>query len=473
MIGFLLALLLLGIALLALALQRTYSLLTAKELKRRARSKDPIADMLYRAVAYGASLKLLLWIVVVLSAAGSFVLLTEFTPDFIAFLFIAVTIAYGFLWMPAHHATKIGVRIAVWATPAIAWLLAKLSPVLDRVVAFIKKHRPVTVHTGLYEREDLLRLIELQKGQPDSRISPDTLDLLSHTLTFGDKLVRDTMVPARSVRQVSAAEPVGPVLIRELHDSGFSRFPVYDSQPGDIVGTLYLRDLIDLKHTGKVSDVMKSDVYYVHEDHPLEQVLDAFLKTQHHLFVVVNSFEEFVGIITIEDILEQILGVKIVDEFDQYDDMRAVAAHQAKAEHVKKHDDGKEVVKVEADMSNPYEAGSLKHLIYAAGFRANALEIAFAVALAESGGKATAHNDDASTGDNSYGLFQINMLGAMGPERRKLYELKSNDELFKPEVNARVAFEISDSGKDWSPWSTYNNGAYKKYYNPKANAHLR
>jgi CBS domain containing-hemolysin-like protein len=475
MIGFSVAVLLLALALLALALQRTYSLLTPKELKRRARAKDPkdpVAEMLYRAVAYGASLKLLLWIVIVLSAAGSFVLLTGVAPDFLAFITVAVTIAYGFVWMPAHHATRVGMRLAVWLTPAVTWLVAKLYPLLNRVATFIQRHRPVVVHTGLYDREDLLKLIELQKGQPDSRISPDTLDLLTHSLTFGEKLVRDIMIPGRAVRQVSAAEPVGPILIKELHDSGFSRFPVYGTAPGDIVGTLYLRDLIDLKHTGIIGDVMKANVYFVHEDHGLEQVLDAFLKTQHHLFLVVNSFEEFVGIITIEDIMEQILGAKIVDEFDQYDDIRAVAAHQAKKEHSARHKSGQETVMVgvEADSTNPYETGSLKHLLYAAGFRGNALEIAFGVALGESGGKAKAHNDNADTGDDSYGLFQINMLGAMGPERRKLYGLKDNTDLFDPETNARVAFEISEGGKEWSPWSVYNNGAYKKYYDPKSDA---
>lgn len=486
MLGFITAVILLGLALLALALQRTYTALTPKELKRRARSKDPIADVLYRAVAYGASLRVMLWIIVILSAAGSFVLLGNVAPPILAFLAVASVIAYGFVWMPAHHATRIGTQIAVWLTPAITWLLARLHPLLDRLVAFAQKHRPITVHTGLYDQEDLLKLIELQKGQPDSRISPDTLDLLSHTLTFGEKLVRDTMVPARAVRQISAEEAVSPLVISDLHDSGFSRFPVYEphdnsdvnkagagNMAGSIVGTLFLRDLISLKHTGKVRDVMQSNVYYVHEDHPLEQVLDAFIKTQHHLFVVVNSFEEFVGIITIEDILEQILGCKIVDEFDQYDDLRVVASQQAAIEHKANHKKGQEVVVMETDSANPYPKNTLKYVIYQAGFRANNLEIAYAVAMGESGGKATAHNGDASTGDNSYGLFQINMLGAMGPERRKMYQLKTDEDLFDPLTNARVAFELSESGKNWQPWSVFKNGAYKQHYDPKANSPIK
>lgn len=469
MFGFIVALLLLGLALLALALQRTYSLLSAKELKRRAHKKDPIAEVLYRAVVYGASLRLLLWVVVIVCAAGAFVIIGEVSDPWLAFPLVALTIAYGFVWMPAHHATRFGVQVAVWLTPPLTWLMSKLFPLLDGIVAFVRRHKPVIVHTGLYDRDDLLKLVEAQKGQADSRISPDTLELLSHVLTFGDKVVRDITIPSRMVRQVSADEPVGPVVISQLHDSGFSRFPVYSGSPGNIVGTLYLRDLVSLKHTGKIGEVCQQDIYYVHEDHPLEQVLDAFLKTQHHMFIVVNSFEEFVGIITIEDILEQILGCKIVDEFDQYDDLRAVAAHQAKKEHDAKHKKGEELVVVEADERNPYDKGTLKYVIYQAGFRDNALEIAYGVAMGESGGKRHAHNDNKDTGDDSYGLFQINMLGDMGPERRKLYKLAKNDELFDAQTNANVAFEISEGGKNWQPWSVYNNGDYKKHYDPKAN----
>ncbi len=98
-----------------------------------------------------------------------------------------------------------------------------------------------------------------------------------------------------------------------------------------------------------------------------------------------------------------------------------------------------------------------------AGFSGKGLQTAYAVAMAESGGRSTAHNPNASTGDNSYGLFQINMLGAMGPARRKQYGLSSNNDLFNPLTNAKVAYKLSKGGTNWSPWSTYKNGAYKKY----------
>lgn len=107
---------------------------------------------------------------------------------------------------------------------------------------------------------------------------------------------------------------------------------------------------------------------------------------------------------------------------------------------------------------------NLIDILKKAGFRGNALKMAYAIAMAESSGNANAHNPNAGTGDNSYGLFQINMLGAMGPERRRMYGLSSNEDLFDPLTNARIAFKMSKGGKNWGPWSTYGSGAYKQYY---------
>lgn len=96
-----------------------------------------------------------------------------------------------------------------------------------------------------------------------------------------------------------------------------------------------------------------------------------------------------------------------------------------------------------------------------AGFRGHDLTTAVAVAMAESGGDPHAHNPVPP--DNSYGLWQINMIGALGPDRRHEFHLDANKELFDPETNAKAAFAISGKGDSFQPWTTYTSGAYKKY----------
>jgi len=105
----------------------------------------------------------------------------------------------------------------------------------------------------------------------------------------------------------------------------------------------------------------------------------------------------------------------------------------------------------------------LVNVLAKAGFRGNALKTAFGIAKRESGGRPEAFNPDASTGDRSYGLFQINMLGSMGPARRRQFGLQSNEELLNPLVNARSAFRMSNGGRDFGAWgigpNAYRSGA--------------
>jgi magnesium and cobalt transporter len=235
--------------------------------------------------------------------------------------------------MPSAKISNFAARLVVFVTPFVAWLLNYLHPLFSRLSTATAPRRSAMFHTGLYEREDLVEFLETQRSMTDSRISSSEIDMAIHALTFGEKSVGEVMTPRRVVKMVSADDTIGPILLDELHDSGHSRFPVYGDTQDQLVGMLYLRDLIDARHGGKVHAEMEKKVYYVHEDETLYQVLHAFLKTKHHLFVVVNNFEEYVGIVTIEDVLEQAVGRKIEDEFDKYDDMRAVAQHHAQQEH--------------------------------------------------------------------------------------------------------------------------------------------
>ncbi len=105
---------------------------------------------------------------------------------------------------------------------------------------------------------------------------------------------------------------------------------------------------------------------------------------------------------------------------------------------------------------------AIAQVAYAAGVTSRGdLATAVAIALAESGGNEKARNPRPP--DNSYGLWQINMLGALGPARRQQYNLARNEDLYNPATNARVMFGISGGGKNWAPWSTYNGLRYKAF----------
>jgi CBS domain containing-hemolysin-like protein len=320
----------------SVALLKLYRHTPAKEMKRQARSGDHLAKEFYRVVAYGRSLDILLWIFIGLTSALFFVLAVEALPWPLAFLLVLGIIWFGFAWLPNTHVSRFTIRAAQYITPGLHWLLEHLQPVLVRINHFTERLQPLSIHTGMYTKEDIVELIQKQRIQIDNRITKEELFIVEHALQFGEKSVDEVMTPRRVMKTVATTDLIGPILFKELHDSGHSRFPVYKDGPDDIIGTLYLRDALNAKAGGFVKDLVRKEVFYVNQNQSLARVLDAFIKTKHHQFLVVNNFEEIVGLVTIEDVIEQILGKQIIDEFDSYDDLRAVAAMQAEKDEKKR-----------------------------------------------------------------------------------------------------------------------------------------
>jgi hypothetical protein len=117
-----------------------------------------------------------------------------------------------------------------------------------------------------------------------------------------------------------------------------------------------------------------------------------------------------------------------------------------------------------------YNASSMADLIKKHGGSDQEAQTLAAIGMAESRGRPDAHNTNRETGDNSYGLWQVNMLDKMGPERHKKYGLTSNDDLLNPDTNARVALKMSRDSKGYGDWATYNDGKYKKFLQPGASS---
>ena len=211
-------------------------------------------------------------------------------------------------------------------------------PYDDSVVQFVKKHprlgriiRNISVDVNdpmLSSREELLHLVE----SSGHILTSDEKKLIENGLHFADKTVESIMTPRGVVATIAAGEVLGPLVLDDLHKTGYSRFPVIDGDIDHVIGMLHARELLTLgnKSSQTAREAMEKRVYYIREDQTLDHALAAFLKTRHHLFVVVNGYRETAGIVTLEDVIEALLGRKIVDEFDLHDDLRAVAAHEAK-----------------------------------------------------------------------------------------------------------------------------------------------
>jgi CBS domain containing-hemolysin-like protein len=318
------ALILLLLSLGGVVVRKTYFHLPVRELKRRAQKHDAAAQALYRAVAYGNSLRGLLWLYIGLTAAGGLVLLVREVHVWVSLLIIGPLLWIAFSLVPSSRVTKFGTWLTVLVTPPIAWLLNYLHPVLSRGTGVMKHRYTAPNHTKLYEREDLIHLIERQQHQEDSRFTSEELEIAARALSFDDYRVADIMTPRKKIKTILAKDTLGPILINEVHESGEELALVRETPKGSFVGSLR-RGQLGLESKGHVRDIMAPAVYYVHEADSLGEALHAFFVTNHPVFIVVNSSEEYVGVITVEHILRVLLGHLPGDDFDQYADPEAVA----------------------------------------------------------------------------------------------------------------------------------------------------
>ncbi len=122
-----------------------------------------------------------------------------------------------------------------------------------------------------------------------------------------------------------------------------------------------------------------------------------------------------------------------------------------------------------SEQEGSFSDKELVKMLSAVGFEGKALKVAWAVVKKESNGRPLAFNGNVKTGDNSYGIFQINMIGGLGVVRRDKFGLDSNKDLFDPVVNAQIAYYMSNEGSDWSSWGVgkfpYNGDTDQAMYN--------
>ena len=316
--------LLVVLGLLALALQRFYSCVPAKELKRLAARGDHLAAALYKPVAFGASMRLLLWAVFGLSLAGGYLLVIDAMNGWAAFGVIAGSMA-GVVWLLSVQLSVHSVRLAVWAAPVLHTCMRYVHAPLSLIAKAVNRFRVHTAHSRLYEKEDLIALLQQQREQTDNRISPADLDLIERAAQLDTSMAADIVLPWNKTRHIKADEHIGPVLLGELHASGQNSFVVYEDRPDNVVGALTLRDAVQAKSGGEVRALMQPNLCFVHEDFSLLQVLHAFAASGSFMVVVVNAFEEAVGVITLQHVLSQLLG-EAGEEEVSYENRSAVAA---------------------------------------------------------------------------------------------------------------------------------------------------
>lgn len=181
---------------------------------------------------------------------------------------------------------------------------------IDKHNAVFKRLRHVTpdspMAAKLGSREELLHLVETS----GHLLTPSEKTLFAHGLAFEKKQVGEVMTPRGRIASIDKKELLGPLVLDDLHKTGHTRFPVTDGDLDRILGLLHIQDLLtlDKKRSLTAEKAMEPRVHRIRENQTLGDALAAFLRARHHLFVVVNESNETVGLLSLEDVIKELLG---------------------------------------------------------------------------------------------------------------------------------------------------------------------
>ena len=200
----------------------------------------------------------------------------------------------------------------------VEWILAPLADPLAILGRFVGRHVPKarTVDARLTESEVEWAVSE---GEKAGSLAPAPAEMIRKVLDFKDLTAREVMVPRRHILGIEIAMPIADVValvVSEKH----SRYPVYRENIDNVVGLLYAKDLFVVMRDGKVgtpklSEIVRTPVLFVTESQPAGKILQDMRSRRMHVAIVSDEFGGTAGLITLEDIIEEIVG-DIRDEHD-------------------------------------------------------------------------------------------------------------------------------------------------------------
>jgi gliding motility-associated protein GldE len=245
----------------------------------------------------------------ILSSGGLTIVITVICVTFLMYLFSDIT--------PKIYANRFNIRLSkIMVTPIS--LLATLFYFPNQLLLSGSNWLETRLATRLghaTSKEDIDEAIDLTVSQEKG--SQSEVNILKGIITFGDVSVKQIMRPRLDVVTIDIERSYHEVL-EIVKSSGYSRIPVYEEDFDQVVGILYAKDLVGLLEMGddfRWQDLVRNEILFVPEAKKLADLLKEFKVSRKHMAIVVNEYGGSVGIVTLEDVLEEIVG-DIRDEFD-------------------------------------------------------------------------------------------------------------------------------------------------------------
>jgi len=209
------------------------------------------------------------------------------------------------------------------------WVSSRFAPLM-RVIMFVML--PITFPIAFtlnkllgeeipsfYSKRELMHIVTELKESELSDVDEDEGRIVHGALQFSHTTVRDIMTPKEKVVMYEKNQRINEDFINHVTDSSFSRYPVYSGNPDNIVGILYSKELLSEEHDTALHQTIEAfdeNFLKIRPNEKLDVVLGKMLKQKKHLGVVLSKSQNFLGVVTLEDIIEEIIQFEIEDESD-------------------------------------------------------------------------------------------------------------------------------------------------------------
>ena len=224
-----------------------------------------------------------------------------------------------------------------YAKNLAAWIALPLNGLIKIMSPLIWLCQAVTHLIPKQEKEALISIEEIEQvavlGRISGEIDPQQEKVIANILKLQNKTVRRVMTPRTVVFSLSEHLTIDEALKMKEQWSRHSRVPVYDKDQDDIVGIVLSRSILLSLSEGRKDQALSAlmqPVHFVPEAAPLNKILMEFFEHRIHLFVVVDEYGSVTGVISLEDIIEEIVGREIIDESDTAGNLREYARHRKK-----------------------------------------------------------------------------------------------------------------------------------------------
>lgn len=220
-------------------------------------------------------------------------------------------VTYGYKLAPT---ITFPLRAMIFVLKPIIWLLLTITKLLPRKVE------------ETISSQEIQTIAALSRQSGD--IEENEANIINNILDLKGKIVRQVMTPRTVTFSINEHLTVGNAMTTLTELSSHSRIPIYNREPDNVTGIVMRKDVLQAAAEGKNKLTLsrfKQPAHFVPETAPLHTILIDFFDRRQHLFIVVDEYGTMTGVISMEDVLEEIIGREIIDESDKTKDMRELA----------------------------------------------------------------------------------------------------------------------------------------------------